>query len=854
MFAQTITGSLGLCRVIARYGSTERLTAPHCVRLTALLLTLLIFAPCTYADDFDIMRDNLRTQVFLGPLDYDPTDPDVQAFINTIETNATKWQQSLQKTPTTCLWTDYPSIKGDANNTCKHLNYTLQRLHTMALAWAYPTSALYHNQALLYNITHSLDFLYGYCLNENTTLIGNFWEWRIGMPTEYAAIVSILYEQLTPAQLDHYDKAFSNFVRAFAKAGNLTFANQADVCRNLLYMGILLGRQQDITDALTMVKRAFVDETTLAQRKNAQRLMEQMIREQGDYHNYNGILKKEGLYDDGTFIQHTAIPYIGAYGTSMARFASEMQLCFAGTTSFKAPQYFYTAMPLWIDKAYMPAIYKGEMMRMFMGRSVNSAHSSHEAARDIGLYLYNASALIQDTVMRQRVINTCADWYRANTYYSSPYDGMNPIIHRPQINRLLENAQNAADEQPFAKMLAAGDRLIHQTTRFRLGLAMSSCRIGKFEGFSGNNMSGWYTGDGMTYIYTPNHREHWLSFFNYCNYYRMPGTTVDMISRTADGAGIALFDNPVNAQSHVGGLTLCGRYSAAAMSHVGAKSDLVAKKAWFCFDNEVVCLGAGITMSEQRMVETIVESRRIDVPYFIDEEQGTTRKCYQMNYTNPTYAYINEVGGYVFPQPCTLSTYIEQNKCISLFIQHGKAPNNAGYAYILLPQLSREQVSNYAAHIPVTILRNDTFAQAVRHDDLDITAVNFWQTASVNGVNADGPSILMFRHVADSFYLSAADPTWKRNTMRFVINGKYTLVSTNKQNVNVTTDDSKTTIDIDCTDMMGQSTEMVFKTEQRMSYLDLPATDRTPATKLVRDGHIVICRDGKQYNVLGTKL
>ena len=112
----------------------------------------------------------------------------------------------------------------------------------------------------------------------------------------------------------------------------------------------------------------------------------------------------------------------------------------------------------------------------------------------------------------------------------------------------------------------------------------------------------------------------------------------------------------------------------------------------------------------------------------------------------------------------------------------------------------------------------------------------------------------MFRHVADSFYLSAADPTWKRNTMRFVINGKYTLVSTNKQNVNVTTDDLKTIIDIDCTDMMGQSTEMVFKTEQRMSYLDLPATGQTPATKLVRDGHIVICRDGKQYNVLGTKL
>ena len=831
------------------------------MRLLILLQFCVTFivAQSLSADDFSIMRENLRREVFLGPLDYDATDPDVQTYINTIVTNAATWQSSLQKSPTTCLWSDYPSLKNDVGSTCKHLYYSLQRLHTMSLAWAYPTSSLYHDSSLLYDITHSLDFLYGYCLNESTSLLGNFWEWRIGMPTEYAAIVSILYEQLTPTQLEHYDKSFTNFVRSFAKTGNLTYANQADICRNLLYMGILLSRSQDINDAISSVKRAFVDETTLAQRKKAQQLMEQMISAQGDYHNYNGINKKEGLYEDGTFIQHIAMPYIGGYGKSMALFASEMQLCFSGTSDYAAPSWFAGVIPTWIEKAYFPAVYKGEMMRMFMGRNVNSAHSSHEAARDLGLCLFNASELITDASERQHVIDVCSTWYTGNIYYNSIYEGLNPVIQKPQLERLLSAATGTVSDESFSKMQPAADRLIHQTKRFRFGLAMSSVRIGKFEGFSGNNMSGWYTGDGMTYIYTPNHREHWLSFFNRCNYYRMPGTTVDMISRAADGAGIALFDNPRNAQSHVGGLTLLNRYSMAAMSHVGAKSDLVAKKAWFAFDDEVVCLGAGISMSEQRLVETVVEQRNIDAAYFIDEEQGTTRKCYEMNYSNPTYAYINEVGGYVFPQPCTLSTYIEQNKCISFYLQHGKGPRDASYAYILLPQQTRDEVRAYAHALPLTILSNDTIVQSVWHRQLDIIGMNFYHAGTLSHLHSDGAAQVLFRHSGDTLHLSLCDPTWQRTSQQLVLEGVYTLISASPSDiVSVSHTATSTTITINASDRMGQSAELVLRTIQRMPE---PLTDienvqrnNVQCTKNIHDGQVYIVRGDRRYNVLGMEL
>ena len=41
-------------------------------------------------------------------------------------------------------------------------------------------------------------------------------------------------------------------------------------------------------------------------------------------------------------------------------------------------------------------------------------------------------------------------------------------------------------------------------------------------------------------------------------------------------------------------------------------SDLAAHKSWFMFDDEIVCLGSGITNSENYEAITTIESRRLD--------------------------------------------------------------------------------------------------------------------------------------------------------------------------------------------------------------------------------------------------
>ena len=49
---------------------------------------------------------------------------------------------------------------------------------------------------------------------------------------------------------------------------------------------------------------------------------------------------------------------------------------------------------------------------------------------------------------------------------------------------------------------------------------MSSSRIGKFESINNENTKGWYTGDGMTYVYL-HVNDYASNYWEYINYYRL---------------------------------------------------------------------------------------------------------------------------------------------------------------------------------------------------------------------------------------------------------------------------------------------------------------------------------------------
>ena len=81
-----------------------------------------------------------------------------------------------------------------------------------------------------------------------------------------------------------------------------------------------------------------------------------------------------------------------------------------------------------------------------------------------------------------------------------------------------------------------------------------------------------------------------------------------------------LFGIPVNAQDWTGGASLNGTYGVAGMHLVSEIGSLEARKSWFMFDDEVVALGAGISMTEERAAETIIENRNSLKDLYVDGE------------------------------------------------------------------------------------------------------------------------------------------------------------------------------------------------------------------------------------------
>src|SRR5438477_4235187 len=152
------------------------------------------------------------------------------------------------------------------------------------------------------------------------------------------------------------------------------------------------------------------------------------------------------------------------------------------------------------------------------------------------------------------------------------------------------------------------DQLVHLRPGWGLGLAMSSSRSGAFESIRNENLKGWCTGDGMTYLYNADQAQFADDFWSTVDPLRLPGTTVDTQMRSP-GAGAGY----LSPNNWVGGASLQNLYGVAGMQFQPTNSSLIAKKSWFMFDDEVVCLGAGITSTNNRTIETIVENRRLGV-------------------------------------------------------------------------------------------------------------------------------------------------------------------------------------------------------------------------------------------------
>ncbi len=708
------------------------------------MAAMLFSPPALSADEFDTLRLKWREMLTLGT-NANPADPNYAGWISSIGREAQNdWASMNTNAGRTFLWSDLNHL----GTVSADITETHGRIKAMALGYAVHGSSVEANATLRNAIIGALDWMYAGYYNETKTEYDNWYDWEIGTPLELNDVAVLMYDDLTGAQLDNYMRAINRFTPAPEGTG----ANLVWKASVVAVHGVLVRSGAELAAARDSLSNVFPYVTS------------------GD-----------GFYPDGSFVFHSIFPYNGSYGNQLLGTLGLLMQFLAGSSWAVAdPQ--QTNLFRWVYDAFEPFLYRGAMMQMTSGRVYTRVGDDHRDGHDVMASILRLAQFAPpaDAAAYKRMIKY---WCQADAHRD--FIGNQP----PPLNVWANAVLNDPGVLPRGELVRhcqfpRMDRVAHLRPGWGFGLALSSSRIGNYESIRNENLRGWYTGDGMTYLYNNDLGYYADGFWPTVDPYRLPGTTVDTQPR-AEGSG----QGCLSPNNWVGGASLQNLYGVSGMQLKAWNSSLTAKKSWFMFDDEVVCLGAGITGTDSRPIETIVENRKLtsygNNPFTVNGVAQNPAPGWAESMTNVSWAHLcgNVPGadiGFYFPQPAAVSarretragsladlnlTYGSTNLVtrhfLTLWFDHGPNPSNAAYAYVLLPNQTAPQVASYAANPEILVLENSPRAQGVRETTLGLTAVNFWNAGanSLGGITVDRKSSVILQNDGTYLELGISDPT-----------------------------------------------------------------------------------------------
>lgn len=103
---------------------------------------------------------------------------------------------------------------------------------------------------------------------------------------------------------------------------------------------------------------------------------------------------------------------------------------------------------------------------------------------------------------------------------------------------------------------------------------------------------------------------------------------------------------------------------------------------------------------------------------------------------------------------------------LTLWFDHGVDPEDASYAYVLLPNKTAAEVKQYTAKPGIVILENSAEAHAVRQNERNTTGINVWIDGGkkVGDLWVDRKSSVMLMENEDQLELAVADPTFRQTS------------------------------------------------------------------------------------------
>lgn len=456
---------------------------------------------------------------------------------------------------------------------------------------------------------------------------------------------------------------------------------------------------------------------------------------------------EEGFQHDNSYFQHGEQLYVGGYGDEILKGVTQVASYALGT------QY-------QLDKE------KVELLSKFMRETYYRAVRGQNMSFDV----------VGRSVSRPGLLNK-----RTTATYAKRMIDIDPT-HADEYKAIIArlNRKQPADYQVTASHTHyfRGDYSLHVRPQYNFDVRLASTRTKKCEYGNKENLKTYFMSDGCTNITQTG--DEYFNIFPVWNWCHIPGTTAPQLEKVPmDPKAWGV----LGTSTYAGGVS-DSIYGATAYAYMDTNPEVNtgAKKSWYFFDNEVVCLGAGIQSTSTYPVHTTINQCFLKGGIMVDKGDKEETLANGSHTLQAPQWVLHDKIGYFFPQKeevfltaqtqsgrwydinTSKSKKEEKMDVFTLGINHGVGPKDGSYAYIVVPgKTSAQEMKAYQKKNAIEILSNNPKIQAVRNTKLNVWMVTFFEAGTFThkelSVTVDKPCILMIKDITSkSANLHIADP------------------------------------------------------------------------------------------------
>ncbi|HDG2542720.1 TPA: polysaccharide lyase 8 family protein [Staphylococcus aureus] len=673
---------------------------------------------------------------------YDESNPDMKKKFEATENEAKKLLSEMKtESGRTYLW----ESSKDIDTKSADMTRTYRNIEKIAEAMNHPKTTL-KNDENKKKLKDALEWLhknaYGKDLDKkvadlktnfsksapqkNTNL--NWWDYEIGTPKSLTNTLILLNGDISSDEKKKYTAPIKTFapksdeiLSSVGKAEPAKGGNLVDIAKVKLLESIIEEDKDMTKNSIDSFNKVF----TYVQSNSTGK-------------------ERNGFYKDGSYIDHQDVPYTGAYGVVLLEGISQM-MPMIKETPFKETSQNDTILKSWIDDGFMPLIYKGEMMDLSRGRAISRENeTSHSASVTVMKSLLRLSDAMDESTKAKykKIVKTSVksdSSYKQNDYLSSYSD-------ISKMKALMEDSTlSTNDLTQQLKIYNDMDRVTYHNKDldFAFGLSMTSKNVARYESINNENLKGWHTGAGMSYLYNSDVKHYRDNFWATADMKRLAGTT------TLDNEEPK--ENKNSDKTFVGGTKFDDQHASIGMEFENQDKTLTAKKSYFILNDKIVFLGTGIKNTDSSMnpVTTIENRKANGYTLYTDDKQTTNSDNQETNSVflestdtkkNIGYHFLNKSKINVKKESHTgkwseinksQKTEDKKDEYYEVTQKHSNSDNK--YGYVLYPSLSKDVFKSKASQ--VTVVKQDDDFHVVKDNESVWAGVNYSDSAKTFEIN-----------------------------------------------------------------------------------------------------------------------